>query len=382
MRRAVHVLNDGIEPPISGADIRNHAIDTALAGLFDLTTLVLEDLLAIRRIGDIPTVLDIGKDDTAAIASRVLEAEPEVIVLEGVAMLALARRLADCANNGASERRPRLIVDMHNVESDLLARTLRADFRVRDVAGLLTGQRQRTIDAARAADRDIAILADELWLCSEDDRARLHTLLDTPPPIRVVPNPVPQWCAIAREVPTRPTGEVSALFVGHLGYRPNILAARRLIDRIWPRIRTLEPDGRLVIAGRRPHKSVGARAGTVGLTVVADPVDLAPLYAGASVALLPLTVGGGTRIKALEALATGVPMVATAAAVEGLGLLPGRHYVQAESDDAFAAAVVDLHRSPNLRDAIVDEGRALVRRNFGPEATRMAITRAFETGPG
>ena len=102
--------------------------------------------------------------------------------------------------------------------------------------------------------------------------------------------------------------------------------------------------------------------------IVADPADLAPLYRAADMVLLPLSEGGGSRIKVLEALAVGVPVVATAKAVEGLDLHPGRHYLAAETPRDFAAAAERLVREPDLGEQLREEGRAFVQAAHGQDA--------------
>ncbi|TGV29910.1 glycosyltransferase family 4 protein, partial [Mesorhizobium sp. M8A.F.Ca.ET.142.01.1.1] len=98
----------------------------------------------------------------------------------------------------------------------------------------------------------------------------------------------------------------------------NIDAAERLARIILPRIHRTLPAATLVLAGRSPGPPVRALAGLDGVSLVEDPDDIRPLLSVAHLGIVPLAMGGGTRIKILEAMAWGVPVIATPLAAEGL----------------------------------------------------------------
>lgn len=310
---------------------------------------------------------DLPESVVAEVLSLADPGPEDTVIVEGVYLSVIARRL--------QARGLRVVLDAHNVESDLLRQT---DLARHPILARL----QRRGRWRRAAEAEARLLQEvsAVWACSQMDAGRLRGLAPDGAPIHVVPNPVPGWSLAALPRP-RPDG-IDALFVGHLGYRPNITAARRLMRGILPILHRSDPTARITLAGRAPDAALRLLASAspeVGL--VADPVELAPLYARATMALMPLTEGGGTRIKALEAMAAGLPVVASAKAVEGLGLAPGREYLAAESDADFASAALRLARSPALREELAARAREFAVRQHGPTAIEEAVAAALTGRP-
>ena len=198
--------------------------------------------------------------------------------------------------------------------------------------------------------------------------------------IDVVPNGIPRAEDIPSVLPAQETtanGFPVILFVGHLGYEPNIDAAVRLAGTILPGIRAALPDARLIIAGRSPQPKVEALAELPGVTLVESPGDLTPLLQSAHLTIVPLSSGGGTRIKLLEAMAWGVPVIATPLAAEGLDLTDGDEVVLSESDKDLTEAAIALCRD---RDRLARQrmrAHEAVWARFGPEAIRNAMRRGL-----
>ncbi len=155
-------------------------------------------------------------------------------------------------------------------------------------------------------------------------------------PTTVVPNGV----VIPDRTPP-PPGEDRLLFAAALDYEPNIDGITWFAETAWPRIRSARPGATLEVVGRRPVPAVRALTDLSGVRVTADVPDMAPHLAAADVAIVPLRLGGGTRLKALEAMAARRPLVGTTIGLEGLGLVDGEHARIADDPDALAAAVVD-----------------------------------------
>lgn len=153
------------------------------------------------------------------------------------------------------------------------------------------------------------------------------------------------------------TGRV--LFLGSFDYPPNVdaavQAAREVMPRVWERI----PDAELWIAGRNPPAAVRALAGRK-VAVHPDPADMAALAAQASVSLVSLRMGGGTRIKILEAFAWGVPVVSTALGCAGLRVVDGEHLLVRDQAADQAQAVTELLRTPALWGRLRRAARRLV----------------------
>lgn len=154
-----------------------------------------------------------------------------------------------------------------------------------------------------------------------------------------VPNGVDADVAAVRDAEAH-----SLLFVGNLSYVPNQDGIVWFIEAVLPRLREAVPQARLTVAGSAPAAAVRRACEAPGVTLAADPGDLAPLYARAAAAIVPLRLGSGSRIKILEAGAHGVPVVSTAKGAEGLGLDPARHFFEAEASpqDLAAACIACL----------------------------------------
>jgi glycosyltransferase involved in cell wall biosynthesis len=151
------------------------------------------------------------------------------------------------------------------------------------------------------------------------------------------------------------------LFLGSLDWRPNLDAVGLLLDRIFPAIRAAEPGATLQIVGRQPPPALVQRvAGLPGVELHADVPDVVPYLNGCGCLVVPLRIGGGSRLKILEALACGTPVVATRIGAEGLHLEPGRHLSIADSPQEFSAAALAALRDPQAARQQADCGRQRV----------------------
>ena len=248
--------------------------------------------------------------------------------------------------------RPRTVLTLHNV----LARQYQlpggwAVSRAARWRAALKAWLLRDLDARYAPRFDAVITVSAL------DRERLLTRLPAGrPPVTVVDNGVD----VEALQPLPPAPEPVLLFLGTLGYEPNMDAAQFFTAEVLPRVRAAVPAARLVIAGQHPAPSVLALAQQPGVRVLGAVPEVTPLYAQAQVVVVPLRAGGGTRLKILEALALGRALVSTPVGCEGLDLEAGRHLVVAEDAAALAEAVVALLRDPARRAALAAAGRARV----------------------
>jgi glycosyltransferase involved in cell wall biosynthesis len=159
--------------------------------------------------------------------------------------------------------------------------------------------------------------------------------------------------------------ERRVLFPATLGYAPNVDGALWFCTEIWPLVRAAVPGATVELVGREPVPEVLALQELDGISVHADVPSMTPHYDGASVVVVPLRSGTGTRLKALEAMASGRPVVGTTIGLEGIGVRDREQVLIAEEPGQFAAAVTDLLSDDVLADQIAAAGRVHVEQRFG-----------------
>lgn len=185
------------------------------------------------------------------------------------------------------------------------------------------------------------------------------------------------------EVAVRPD---SVVMTGAMRYPPNAQGALWLAAEAWPRIRAARPAATLAIVGRDPPPEVMALNGRDGIAVTGTVPDPADWTAAAAVCVAPIRAAAGLQNKLLEYMAMGRPVVATTAANEGIGAVPGRDLVVADGAEAFAQAVTGLLDDPLRAETLGAAGRAFVTANWTWEAHFYNLEAAFldamrETAP-
>jgi glycosyltransferase involved in cell wall biosynthesis len=137
------------------------------------------------------------------------------------------------------------------------------------------------------------------------------------------------------------------LFLGSLDWRPNLDAAKLLLDEVFPAVRAKEPSARLSLVGRHPPEWLGRQVqGRSGVSLHGDVADVRPFLARCGMLAVPLRIGGGSRLKILEALACESPVVSTCIGAEGLHLENGQHLQVVERIEDMAGALVHCIRNP------------------------------------
>jgi len=155
------------------------------------------------------------------------------------------------------------------------------------------------------------------------------------------------------------------LFVGALGYEPNDDALRYFLERIWPLVRARVPGARFDVVGKGPSawlRTAVARDDTVALYGGVE--DVRPYYRRARVAVAPLRLGAGTKLKVLEALAMGVPLVTTPQGRRGLAIHDGRHALVGATPERFATCIAAILDDRALAARLSAAGRSLVEREY------------------
>jgi len=371
-------------PPRQGTAIRNYHLMAGLAARHEIALLsfiepdqslaAAEPLRALCcRLEAIPTplrrlsdrlrglILSSQPDMALRLASPVftarlaawLETERfDVVQIEGIEMAPYLDTVASAPGQ------PLIVYDDHNAEYVLQERAFRSDLRQPSRAhaaaySFVQWRRLRRYEAAicRRADRVVA--------CSAADATALQRIVPGLL-VHVVPNGVDT--ATYQPQPVPPVA--SLVFTGKMDFRPNVDAALWLVGDILPRIRQAWPEVTLALVGQRPGPAVARLAREPGVTVTGRVDDVRPYIAGAAVYVAPLRMGGGTRLKLLEAMAMGAAIVSTRLGAEGLPVEAGRHLLLADDAADFANAVLSLLSDPAQRSALGREAHRLAEAEF------------------
>ena len=258
---------------------------------------------------------------------------------------------------------PISIFDDHNAEYVLQRRAFETDVRQprRWVAALYSLIQWKKLNRYEAM---ICRLADQVVAVSEADRAALQRLvpgLD----VTVVPNAVDVAYYTSNDIQPSPLPPRSLIFTGKMDFRPNVDAVLWFCHEVLPLVRRQIPDARFYIVGQSPHRRVLRLADDPAVTVTGYVDDVRSYIAGACVYVVPLRIGGGTRLKVLEAMAMGKPIVSTSLGCEGFeGLAPGRELSLADSPQEFAQRVIELLGDASRRQRLGQTARRFVEEQY------------------
>jgi glycosyltransferase involved in cell wall biosynthesis len=243
----------------------------------------------------------------------------------------------------------------HNVETDIWQRYYETE--VNWLKRWYIGEQWRKvrkfeIEALRWVEGVLAV--------SEQDRARLAA---SRPGLRtaVIPNGVD--VGYFRPAP-QPAGRQHLVFTGSMDWRPNQDAARYFARQILPLLRQENPDIECTFVGRDPPADIRALATIAGMRITGTVDDVRPYVERAAVYVVPLRIGGGSRLKILEAMAMGRAVVSTTVGAEGLDVVHDRHVLLADDPREFAESVLQLLGDPDRCQRLAAEGRRLVEQRY------------------
>jgi glycosyltransferase involved in cell wall biosynthesis len=208
---------------------------------------------------------------------------------------------------------------------------------------------------------------------TEEDRQALAPFAQSTPVVRI-PLGTELSQQSLNQLDHRP---LSLLFVGNFVHPPNVDAAHRLINSIFPQVRERCPEVSLYIVGSQPSPFSKTRNENVIITGYVP--DVTPYLDQAAVVVAPLRLGGGMRVKVLEALAAGKVVVASPLAVEGLNVVDGEQVMLAETDEQFCQTIVQLLESPERRDRLARNARAWACANLGWEKSIEAYETLYQS---
>ncbi|MGK7952760.1 MAG: glycosyltransferase family 4 protein [Xenococcaceae cyanobacterium] len=227
--------------------------------------------------------------------------------------------------------------------------------------------------------------ADQVWVCSDDDARLMQKLYGQQNRIKIIPNginiddyesirlgtcPLPEnWTFVAHTL----------VFPATFGYKPNAIAAQILIEQIYPKLQKIYPDCRLLLVGYEPTKQMKEAArNDPGIIVTGKVPDVRPYLAAASVVVVPLLEGGGTRLKILEAFAAGRPVVSTSKGAEGIKAQDGKHLLIRDEIEDIVAGIGQLWSNPSLGQRLTDASYELVKAEYSWESIHLKVQKILE----
>ena len=259
-------------------------------------------------------------------------------------------QLAPYLNAGSARFK---VLDYHNIESSLALSYARSSRELKARLAYVESVLLRRLEKQAAESADLVLVV------SEQDRERLPGRARE---VLVCPN---GWDP-GEVLPT--AEQPVAAFVALMGWKPNADAAVWLVREVWPLVRAAVPDARLLLVGREPGRVVTELAAP-DIEVTGTVPEIRPYLEQSMVALAPLLSGGGTRLKVLEALDAGRPLVSTSVGIDGLTDLIGKGVYVGDTPQEFARQMIDLFQHPARAREAGLEGAEAARNNYSWDGT-------------
>jgi glycosyltransferase involved in cell wall biosynthesis len=218
---------------------------------------------------------------------------------------------------------------------------------------------------------------DRVFAVSDADRRLVVALGADERRVGVLPN-IPDPALLDQPAPAFADTEPVILYFGTLSWQPNIEGLMRVLTSIFPAVRKTVPDARLIVAGAGASRALRERVhATDGAEFRGRVEDPEPLYREARVLVDATRSGGGTRLKVLNSLARGVPVVASDVAAEGIDAVNGKHLLIVDSDERLADAITSLLQAKERWQTLSQNGRALVRARYIAEVAYQPLDDAL-----
>jgi glycosyltransferase involved in cell wall biosynthesis len=297
------------------------------------------------------TVLNYTSDNVARTLRQTLSAARfDVVQMESIHLFGYLDAIRQSKNP------PAVILDWHNIESELMRRyseSTASPFKrlvAARTAGLLEKLEQRALRSFAA--HTVVSEREKEKLFARNPGASIH----------VIPNGV-DTAAFASSSAPAATERATLLFVGSMDYHANSDAVIWFCREIWPQLAAEFPMLNFEVVGRNPTAEVKALAGA-RIVITGTVEDVRPFYHRAFAVLVPLRVGGGTRLKILEAMAAGVPVISTRLGAEGLYAENQREILLADTPSDMAASIRALLNQPDLAPRLRAAASVLVSQHY------------------
>lgn len=216
-------------------------------------------------------------------------------------------------------------------------------------------------------------------VCGPDDEVFIHRHIDREAPVMVVANGVDLEFFHPSSASDARAADPTVIFCGAMDYSPNVDALRWFFESIHDLLLKRIADVRVLIVGKNPIAEVEAYGSRRGVTVTGGVPDVRPYYKRAWLQMVPLRIGGGTRLKIVESLAIGTPVVSTTIGAQGLDLKHGEEILIADDSEAFASEIARALTNADLLERIRISGIATANQRFGWPAIGSRLAEHYET---
>lgn len=301
-------------------------------------------------VGPLPlTVLNYTSDDVAnCLSSALNEHRFDAVQLEASNLFSYLDIIRAAPGN------PAVLLDWHNVDSELMARYASETKRL--PRKLIARRTAKLLDRLETR---LMTLCDAHVVVSEREKVKLLER-NSQANITVIPNGVDTAAFAYRETSSPGT---TLLFVGSMDYHANIDAALWFAQSVWPAISRHFPTLEFEIVGRSPGREIWMLA-SAKIHVTGTVEDVRPFYAKALAVVVPLRVGAGTRLKILEAMALGVPVISTTLGAEGIAVEDGKNILLADTEQQMVDALERIANDCSFRRRLTGAARELVSQRY------------------
>lgn len=276
-----------------------------------------------------------------------------------------------------AQGRPLWVFDDYNAEYVLQQRAFETDVRhprrwIGALYSFIQWQKLRRYEAAvcQRVDRVVAV--------SEADREILQKLAPGAE-VTVIPNGVDTRAYDPEQTYPLVLEPHAIVFTGKMDFRPNIDAVLWFCHQVLPLIKTQVPDVHFYIVGQKPPQRLRPLAEDPTVTLTGYVDDVRPYIAGAGLYVVPLRIGGGTRLKIMEAMALGRAIISTSLGCEGYPVTSGRELVIADTPQDFARCVVELLGDTQRREELGRVGRRFVEERYDWRAIVPRLEQVYES---
>jgi glycosyltransferase involved in cell wall biosynthesis len=296
------------------------------------------------------------------VKSELLHGQFDLIFLDNLSSLDLVDLIRRTRPNA------RVIYSAHNVDTLLAAKELQKNKISR--AGYLSIKRKES---------ELFKLADEVIACSKEDVTRFREMNDRPLKMEEIPNGV-EISSRLWDKTVQSDHPENIIFCGSLHYHPNSEALLWFYFHIWPDIKKKLPELKLIVVGSgQAPDSLQGLLSDPSIIFKYNVADVRPSYEMAGLTIVPLKTGSGTRLKILESMSLGIPVLSTTIGAEGIQYVAGRDLIIADDENTFACQVIELVSDKSKRLMLQRNARTIVERYYDWNKIGLTLSQFLNT---